>query len=56
MNNGAIAPENVCANCIHFLMKKAYQPMLEEPECEFCGYIGYFEDTEHTFDKWEPSF
>lgn len=48
--------EKACANCIHFLAKKAYQPIMEEPECEFGGYVGYFEDTEHTCDKWEPSF
>lgn len=45
--------EKVCANCIHFLAKKAYQPMMQEPECELTGYIGYLEDTEHTCDKWE---
>lgn len=45
--------EKVCANCIHFLTKKAYQPMMQEPECELTGYIGYLEDTEHTCDKWE---
>lgn len=48
--------EKVCANCIHFLKKKAYQTIMEEPECEFGGYVGYFEDTEHACDKWESSF
>lgn len=48
--------EKVCANCIHYLTKKAYQSTIrEEPECEITGYVGHMEDTVHTCDKWEPS-